>query len=66
MSALALAAGIAVIVWPGRSFEMLLWVLGIWMVVHGMLTVIAALRPHLFDPVELAGNPTSADPRHTV
>ncbi|MGW6130759.1 HdeD family acid-resistance protein [Cellulomonas sp. NPDC055163] len=60
-----LAAGIAVLVWPGKSFAVLLWVLGVWMVVHGTITLIGAVFPNLFGEVP-ASSPARADPRHAV
>lgn len=65
VSVVGLAAGIAVIVWPGSSFAVLLWILGVWMVVHGTLVLIGAAFPNLFGDVP-SSSAARGDPRHAV
>lgn len=39
-----IAAGAVVLFWPGISLQILLWVLGIWLIVYGVMLAVMAFR----------------------
>jgi uncharacterized membrane protein HdeD (DUF308 family) len=44
MGLLGIAAGVVVLVWPGITLTALAWVSGIWLIVLGLVWVVASLR----------------------
>jgi uncharacterized membrane protein HdeD (DUF308 family) len=48
MGVLGLVAGIVVVSWPIQSIVTLAWVLGIWLAVYGLMTIVAAFQVKKF------------------
>jgi uncharacterized membrane protein HdeD (DUF308 family) len=48
MGVVGLVAGIVVVSWPIQSIVTLAWVLGIWLVLYGLMTIFAALQVKKF------------------
>ncbi len=43
MGVLSLAVGIVLLVWPGKTAEVLVWIIGFWAVVYGLFQTVASL-----------------------
>ena len=43
MGVLSLAVGIVLLVWPGKTAEVLVWIIGFWAVVYGLFQVVASI-----------------------
>lgn len=44
MGVLSLAVGIVLLVWPGKTAEVLVWIIGLWAVAYGLFQTVASLE----------------------
>jgi len=48
MGVLSLAVGVVLLVWPGKTAEVLVWIIGLWAVVYGLFQTVASLELRRF------------------